>query len=235
VSAGTRLRVVIVDDDFAVAALHVRFVEAHPAFEVVATAATGPLAVDTIAEHSPDLVLLDFYLPGMSGLEVLRKIRATHHTQPEFIAVTAARDAESVRRARVAGVRHYLVKPFTAGDLRSRLDDIVRDRMLLSRTTPNAGLDQNDIDSLMTGAIRRPLPLPKGLSAETLAATARALLEAPNSSATELGAIVGISRVSSRRYLEHLVLTRRAERALDYGTAGRPSSRYRLANSVTAP
>ena len=221
------LRAVIVDDDVAVAALHVQFVESHPAFRVVATAHSGPGAVQAILDHTPDLVLLDFYLPGLSGLDVLRDIRAGSRPQPEFIAVTAARDADSVHRARVAGVRHYLVKPFTAAQLRSRLDEVVADRSLLAGAPPGAGLRQSDIDALMTGSIRRPVPLPKGLSVETLAAVAQALHFAPDSSASEIGALAGLSRVSSRRYLEHLVQAQRAVRSLDYATAGRPSTRYR--------
>ena len=62
-------------------------------------------------------MLLDIYLPGFSGLEVLRSIRSSHQPQPEFIAVTAARDFASVRDARLTGVRHYLVKPFSVREL----------------------------------------------------------------------------------------------------------------------
>ncbi|MDH6237841.1 response regulator [Cryobacterium sp. CG_9.6] len=226
-----RLRTVIVDDDTAVVDLHVKFVESHPAFQVVATAHSGPGAVRAILDHTPDLVLLDFYLPGLSGLDVLRDIRSRSHQQPEFIAVTAARDADSVRRARVAGVRHYLVKPFSAADLRVRLDEIVTDRSLLAVTAPGAGLEQSSIDSIMTGSIRRTASLPKGLSLETLDAVAAALNTAPDSTASDLGGIAGISRVSTRRYLEHLVLTQRAVRSLDYTTAGRPSARYRAITS----
>lgn len=209
------------------AGLHEKFVGAHADFTVVATAHSGPGALDSIAEHAPDLVLLDFYLPGRSGLEVLRDVRARPGRQPEVIAVTAARDVDSVRQARSLGVRHYLVKPFSAAELRARLDDIVRDRRLIS---PGGGsLGQSDIDSIMTSAVLRQTVLPKGLSRETLASVILALAEAPDASASEIGDIVGVSRVSSRRCLEHLVDTERAVRTLDYQTTGRPSSRYRLA------
>jgi len=222
-----RLRTVIVDDDVAVASLHVQFVAAHSSFLVVATAHSGPGAVQAIVHHAPDLVLLDFHLPGLSGLDVLRDIRSRALPQPEFIAVTAARDAASVSQARVAGVRHYLVKPFTAAQLRSRLDEVLADRNLLAGSAPDKVLAQSDIDTLMTGSLRRTAPLPKGLSVETLTAVARALQSAPNSSASEIGVLAGLSRVSSRRYLEYLVLSQRAVRSLDYATAGRPSTRYR--------
>jgi len=219
------LRTVIVDDDVEVAALHGRFVAVHPAFAVVATAHSGPEALALIAEHRPDLVLLDFDLPGLSGLEVLRDVRALGGAQPEVIAVTAARDVDSVRQARSAGIQHYLVKPFTALSLQSRLDDVARDRLALLRSGV-AELAQSDIDVLIRGGTRGRAQLPKGLSEATLASVEAALAAAPGSSAAEIAALAGLSRVSARRYLEYLVDVDRALRSLDYATAGRPSTRF---------
>lgn len=226
------LSAVIVDDDAAVAALHERFVAGHGAFSIVATADTGPAALEAIRRLQPDLVLLDFYLPGLSGLELLRALRADGGRQPEVIAVTAARDVDSVRAARSAGVRHYLVKPFGPAQLHARLDEIVRERSLLDRSAGRPQLDQSAIDALLAGSARARAPLPKGLSAETLAAVDRAVPVGIERSATEVGDAVGISRVAARRYLEHLAAVGRVERSLDYSTAGRPSVRYRAIRSA---
>lgn len=76
-------------------------------------------------------------------------------------------------------------------------------------------------------AFRQRFGVPKGLSAETLERVVVALTARPNASATEIGDDVQISRVSARRYLEHLAGSGRAIRALDYSTKGRPSTRYR--------
>ncbi len=76
-------------------------------------------------------------------------------------------------------------------------------------------------------AFRRRAGLPKGLSAETLERVSTALIRLPDASAAELGEALSISRVSARRYLEHLASTGRALRWLDYATKGRPSTRYR--------
>lgn len=215
------LRVVVVDDEPAVARLHTRFLEAHDGCTVVAVAGTGPEAVEAISTLEPDLVLLDLHLPGFSGLEVLRAIRSGHQRQPEFIAVTAARDFASVRDARLAGVRHYLVKPFSARQLHDRIADIARE---LAEQQGDV-LDQHDIDVLIRSGAQ-PAALPKGLSVETLDAVRIALSDAPWSSSTEIGERVGVSRVTSRRYLEHLVAQGAAARKMDYATAGRPSTRY---------
>lgn len=215
------LQVVVVDDEPAVALLHTRFLEADGRCKVVGVAGTGPDAVTAISDLEPDLVLLDIHLPGFSGLEVLRSIRALRLRQPEVIAVTAARDFASVRDARLAGVRHYLVKPFSARDLHDRIADVLRE----SAGQPAASLEQGEIDALIRSGARTAA-LPKGLSVETLESVRRAVAEAPWSTATQVGDAVGVSRVSSRRYLEHLVDSGVLERRLDYATSGRPSARY---------
>ena len=215
----------MVDDDVEVAALHGLFVDRHPAFTVVATAHSGPAAFTLVAEHRPDLVLLDFNLPGTHGLDVLRDIRALGDHQPEVIAVTAARDVESVRQARSGGIHHYLVKPFTASALQARLDHVARDRLALVGARRDE-LAQREIDALLHSPAHKRLALPKGCSAETLETVELALAGASNSTAGELAMQLGISRVSTRRYLEFLAAAGLAVKTLDYGTTGRPSTRY---------
>src|SRR5690606_18439647 len=77
-------------------------------------------------------------------------------------------------------------------------------------------------------AFRQRAGLPQGLSAETLSRVSRALTEHPDASAAEIGEALSVSRVSARRYLEHLASAGRAIRSLDYSTKGRPGTRYRL-------
>ena len=219
------LRILVVDDVAAVAALHARCVQTHPQCEVVGTAASGPDAVAAIRALQPDLVLLDVHLPGFSGIDVLRAVRADAGiAQPEVIAVTAARDVETVREARILGARHYLVKPFSADDLHARIEDVLTERAV---ATAGAGsLDQSAVDAVMRPAGRRSLS--KGLTTQTQHLMRGALRELGTASAAEVGERVGLSRVSCRRYLEHIADEGGAERSLDYSTAGRPSTRYRV-------
>lgn len=220
------ITVLVVDDDEAVAALHVRYVDTHPDCSVVGLAHTGPDAVEAMQRLLPDVVLLDVYLPGFDGLEALQRVRVSGVRQPEVIAVTAARDIESVRRARSAGVRHYLVKPFSPAELVHRLDDVVRESKRLEAAAVEHRLDQRDIDSLLVTRGATAATLPKGLSRETLELVAQALAHHSAQSADEIGARAGISRVSARRYLEYLASAGTARRSLDYSTSGRPSVRY---------
>ncbi|MFF0911219.1 response regulator [Microbacterium enclense] len=226
-SAAT-LRVLVVDDAPAVARLHGMFVSAHPDCELVGTAASGPDALAAIRSLSPDLVLLDVHLPGFSGIDALRAVRAeVALTQPEVVAVTAARDMDTVRSARMMGVRHYLVKPFTAQELHNRITDVIAER---STAAPGDRLDQSDIDAVMRPAARRSLP--KGLTRETLDTVRGALIRLGGGTAGEVAAHLGLSRVSCRRYLEHLAEEGAAQRTMDYATAGRPSTRYLLAGAA---
>ncbi|QSR31926.1 hypothetical protein CFI00_15690 [Nocardioides sp. S5] len=87
---------------------------------------------------------------------------------------------------------------------------------------------QQDIDAVFGSAAPAPAAtLPKGLSPQTADLVASALGEAGELSAAECAEVVGISRVSARRYLEHFVARGSASVRLQYGGAGRPERRYR--------
>lgn len=222
------ISVLVVDDDFMVASIHTKFVQRAPGFHVVGTAATGAAALADIERLAPDLVLLDVYLPDVSGIEVLRRLRADGN-EVGVVMVTAAREADTVRAAAAGGATHYLVKPFEYDDLRIRLEAFRQARAALAGIGDAA---QDDIDAVFAPvAGAREAALPKGLSAPTAAAVLAALAGG-EVSAAECAEQVGLSRVSARRYLEHFVAQGRATVRLKYGGAGRPERRYR---TRTAP
>ncbi len=216
--------VLVVDDDFMVARIHTQFVERTPGFRVVGVASSGQAALADIARLRPDLVLLDVHLPDMTGIEVLRRLRADGD-DVGVLVVTAAREADTVRAAASGGAVHYLVKPFDYDDLRVRLESFRSAHLALSGS---AAPGQQDIDAVFGVATPAPVAtLPKGLSPQTADLVASALREAGELSAGECADIVGISRVSARRYLEHFVTRGSASVRLQYGGAGRPERRYR--------
>ncbi|HEV2477936.1 MAG TPA: response regulator, partial [Candidatus Dormibacteraeota bacterium] len=106
------IRTLVVDDDYRVADLHSTYTERVAGFTVAGRAHSGQGALDAVDKLRPDLVLLDVYLPDMSGLEVLQHLREDDHPPVDVIAITAARDVDSLRSAMRGGVVHYLIKPF---------------------------------------------------------------------------------------------------------------------------
>jgi response regulator of citrate/malate metabolism len=225
------IRTLVVDDDFRVAEVHEAFVARIPGCEVVGTAHSAAEAVQLARALAPDLVLLDMYLPDRSGLEVLRALRVPGVAPMDVIVITAARDVQTLRAALQWGVAHYVVKPFTFRTLRERLERYAAARSSLAE--PGV-LDQGSIDHIL-GLLRAepPTNLPKGMSQVTLELVAGALHEAKrNLSAAEVAERVGVSRVTSRRYLDYLSRRGLVALVMRYGLQGRPEHRYRWVGST---
>jgi response regulator of citrate/malate metabolism len=218
-------RVLVVDDDFMVARVHRGFVEVVKGFEVVGAAHTGAAALDAVRTHRPDLVLLDIYLPDTNGLDLLPRLREVH-PDLDAIVISAARDAETVKRAVRGGIVHYLIKPFNGADLRDRLEHYSHS----VRRLEGDKAAQHEVDQLFprqSSSRQVAARLPKKLSPETADLIEQALRDAATDlSATECAELVGLARVSVRRYLEHFVTVGRAQVRLRYGGVGRPERRY---------
>ena len=89
----------------------------------------------------PDLVLLDVYLPDVSGLDLLGALREAA-PEVDVLVISAAREADTVRRALRGGIVHYLMKPFSYDDLRVRLEHYQQAYIGL----PSEQTDQADVD-----------------------------------------------------------------------------------------
>lgn len=216
--------VLIVDDDFMVADIHRRFVERVDGFRPVGVARTGAEALTAARDLKPDLLLLDVYLPDMTGLEVLRRLRS-EGDRVGVIMITAAREMETVSAALDGGAADYLIKPFEFGQLRAKLDAFAARAAALHS---DGGADQSLVDALFGAPAAEVTDdvLPKGLGAETGRLVLAAVRAAGEQSAAECAEAVGISRVSARRYLEHYLSAGALEIRLQYGV-GRPERRYR--------
>lgn len=226
------IRVLVVDDDVRVASNHQELVESLPAFTVAGVAHSAAEALTQIRGHRPDLVLLDLHLPDASGLSVVRALRSAEEDpghQTDFLMITAVRDIAQVRSALHGGAVHYLLKPFPLSALRDQLERyaVARDRI---RMSAEGEATQQDVDRLF-GLMRPPAAagsLPKGLTKATADLVAGVLRAADGEvSASDVADRAGVSRVTARRYLEHLCADGRAELRLRYGSAGRPEHLYR--------
>jgi response regulator of citrate/malate metabolism len=224
------LGVLVVDDDFRVAALHAEVVAAVPGLHVVASVHTATAALDAAARHGPALVLLDRYLPDADGIDLLRRLRGPREGAPDVLMLTAARDLGSVGSAVEAGALHYLLKPVDFGVLRSRLGSWARLQAALRRDAA-VEVDQREIDRLF--ALRSGAP-EAGTAAGETTPTARRVLDALRAagaerSASDVAEAVGVSRATAQRHLSALTRTGAVALDLRYGATGRPEHLYRLA------
>src|SRR5690242_1166585 len=122
-------RILVVEDEEALTTL-LRYNLDAEGYEVE-TVARGDEADTRLKERVPDLVVLDWMLPGLSGIELCRRLRARPETKQLPIIMLTARGEEGERvRGLVTGADDYIVKPFSVPELLARI------RALLRRTRP---------------------------------------------------------------------------------------------------
>ena len=215
-------QVVIVEDDPMVLLLDRSFVELDSRFAVAGTFRDGKSALRWLRQHPADLLILDVYLPVMTGVELLKALRE-EELPLDVVMVTAANDARTVDALLHLGVLDYLVKPFSQERLQRALDAFCRCREAL-----RGSVTQQELDALFpqrAGAA----PLPKGLQAQTLERLRRCLAAAERPcTSEELATAAGLSVVTVRRYMNYLVEQEEAESRINYDTGGRPSALYFL-------
>ncbi|NRS48773.1 response regulator [Brevibacillus sp. HB2.2] len=230
-----KLEVLIVEDDMRIIDINKRFVSKIEGFEVIATATNGTDAKELLSCTRPQLVLLDVYLPDMLGTELVWHIRQ-HYREVDVIMITAAKEMEMVQEALRGGVYDYIVKPLVFERFRERLESY---RKHVIRTREAVEIDQEVIDQMLTRRLvapkNRDVLAPKGIDLLTLEKVIEAIRQTGDKgvSAEEIGREIGTSRTTARRYLEYLVLEKKARADLIYGTVGRPERKYRYLPSCS--
>ena len=133
--AASAPRILVVEDESDLALLLAYNLEAEG--YVVESVERGDEAELRLAENAPDLVILDWMLPGVSGLEICRRLRAreTTRTLPVIMVTARGEEAERVRGLSV-GADDYVVKPFSIPELMARV------RALLRRSRPERIADR---------------------------------------------------------------------------------------------
>jgi two-component system, OmpR family, phosphate regulon response regulator PhoB len=118
-------KILIVEDEEALALLLRYNLEAEG--YAVTSLARGDEAADRLAEEVPDLVLLDWMLPGLSGIEICRRIRQRPETRALPVIMLTARGEEGERvRGLSTGADDYVVKPFSLVELMARVKALLR-------------------------------------------------------------------------------------------------------------
>lgn len=229
-------RVIIIEDDPMVAAINRQYVERLKRFRVEGTFKCGSDALVYLAGREVDLIVLDYYTPLMNGTQFLDQLHGMGKA-PGVIMVTSANDVEIVRGLLARGVMDYLVKPFEYERFRGALEKFCQTQDLLRGQ--GGGLSQGEIDRLTAGAGGAPAlgePLAKGLNTATLELVRTFLLDHPDEafSSEQVAEGVGLSRITIRRYMNHMVQTGEIASAIDYQTGGRPSIKYRYQSKQEA-
>jgi response regulator of citrate/malate metabolism len=223
------LTVLVVDDDYRVASVHVAFTERVPGFRVVGEAHTAADALALAKSLHPDLVLMDVYLPDGDGLQVVRSLLGTPPS-PAVMVISAANDIETVQQAVQLGAVHYLVKPFGFAAFADRLSAFKVLHAHISGWPEEAGQDDvNRFFDLLRPTQSAQLGRELSRLAPTLQLVYNAVAASPASvSASDIATIVGISRATAQRHLTQLEQSNTVKLELRYGYTGRPEHLYSI-------
>jgi two-component system, OmpR family, response regulator ResD len=115
--------VLVVDDEPTIAEVVARYLE-RAGYET-RIAADGVAAIDAASSARPDLVVLDLMLPGIDGLEVMRRLREQDRGTPVILLTAKGEESDRVIGLRL-GADDYVVKPFSPAELVARVDAVLR-------------------------------------------------------------------------------------------------------------
>lgn len=216
------LTVFIVEDDPMVLDVNKSFLQRLSGFELVGEAMTGEEALTKIKKLKPNLILLDMFLPDMTGLQLFLKLRS-ERIPSDIIMITAARDSPTVQEFIRLGAIDYLIKPFRFERFQQALQNYHRQNKNLPISNT---LKQEDIDQWL-GHQSEELHLPKGLNDITMKQISDGLVLIKDPVTSEqLAQTVGMARVTVRKYLDFLAEKGKVQIDLKYGTVGRPTKYY---------
>ncbi len=117
---------VLIVDDYKTMLRIIRNLLSQLGFSNVDEATDGTMALKMIGDKKYDLIISDWNMEPMTGLDLLKSVRAANNPVP-FIMVTAESKTENIIAAKGAGVNNYIVKPFTVDTLKSKLISVLGD------------------------------------------------------------------------------------------------------------
>lgn len=220
--------VLIVEDDPMVAQINKNYIESVEGFNVVNIIKDANNAIDYLRNHKVDLIILDIYLPKGDGISILKQVREMG-IKLDAIMVTAATESEKIEDALRYGAIDYLIKPFEYERLKRILEKYQRRHILLNS---NEEMKQKDIDKITISDLWNvDNSLQKGLNRHTYNHVIKFVDENAHRllSTEELSDGLGITKVTVRRYMDHLEKIGFVVQELEYGCVGRPSYKYKKA------
>ena len=227
------IKVLIVEDDPMVVKFNKHYLEQVGGFQLKAVASSADAAFKLLEKEPIDLILLDIYMPGINGLELLSLLRKTDKNI-DVIIVSAAKDSISIKKALQYGAVDYLIKPFEFERFNSALTSFKHREKFMNC---QKNMSQEELDKLLLHN-KQPSNLyafPKGLDRNTLNLVWNKISEIGDASFStdELASLLGISRVSIRKYLNFLEEIKVLKKEVIYGSLGRPIYKYKCLKSNT--
>ena len=231
-----KYKVLIVEDDPMVAMINEQYVSKNPQFEVVTSCRNGKEVFEYLKNKKVDLIVLDVYMPYMTGVEILKKIRENNFPS-EVIMVTAANDSNTIEETMHLGVIDYLIKPFAFERFQVALEKFIAHHTTLSK---NNVLDQSGIDNMIFNSCKtlsemndciEQQKLPKGIQKKTLILIQEYFDKNPGwHTVIMIAEKLGISIVTARHYMNYLEAEDIITSEINYGTGGRPCILYKRKN-----
>ncbi|WP_068673172.1 response regulator [Oceanobacillus sp. Castelsardo] len=223
------IRVLIVEDDFRIADIHAGFLKGVSNAEIIGKALTGKDAIEIVSNYEVELVLLDLYLPDISGLELIPKLRKAN-PNIDIIVISAATENDMVSKVIKNGVFDYMIKPVKKERFVGAFNHYTRKKRQLEDVKV---FDQDLLDDVFFSFKIDSLPksTPKGIDPLTLEKV-KEIIKVLKSGITaeEMGERIGASRTTARRYLEYLISLEEITADLEYGAVGRPERKYYMMN-----
>lgn len=223
-----KIRAVIAEDDFRVADIHEKFLKNFDEIEVVGKAVNAKKTLRILEQKSPDLLLLDVYMPDQLGTDLLPDIRKKF-PNVDIIMITAATDKDQLEKALHYGVENYLIKPVEMKRFNQVIEEYLKKVHLMKSKQE---IDQDFVDLILNkgSAVSETNDgpaLPKGVDEITLAKVIEVLKASDiGLSAEQVSGQIGASRTTARRYLEYLISVKKCKAEVVYGVVGRPERRY---------
>lgn len=231
------IKVLIVEDDPMVREINAKFLQKIEGFILQDSVNSIEKAKEIILKDTPDLILLDIFFPIGKGIDLLKWLRA-ENIKSDVILITADRSCETVEEAFRYGAVDYLVKPFMFNRFKEALL-LYKDRKMSFENIEN--VEQNIIDKYTIKENKNLQQIDdnfeiddimgiKGFNKHTYEKIIDGIHKMADKTFTsqQIAKIVGVSRITARRYLDYLERQNILEIEMEYGKIGRPKNKYKL-------